>query len=1278
MRNLKRALSLGLTAAMISGLMVMGSSAASYADVTSEDNVEAIDVLEAVGIMIGDENGNFNPDQNVTRNEMAVVMSNLMEYNVASYRGTSPFTDVPSWAEPYVAACWTNGITAGTSATTYGGDQTVTTAQAALMLMKALGYFQYAQDFGNDWQLATVRRGNDIGLFAGVDSGVEQAMTRNDVAQLVLNTLEAGTVQATTNGNFTIGDVTVATSVQYDFITSGESFARAINEELYTSNDGTVSTGSIVQLGEQLYRGDLIKHEDQDKFGRPANIWEYNGREIGTYEDEASFTYTAKVNSKALYNDVGRAAAENYEWFVYKNGDEVEDYGKGDLAANRSNDDDDFVALEVGGSNYTGTGVLTQVYVDNLDEEVYVSIMDTYAGEVTSVDEDSVTIRQLKPTDKANPSLDSRTFEMASPDFENGDIVLYTQASGGLMSVVAAESVSGVVNAYQVKDQNDDRDSYAELDDTRYTYSFNMVNNLENDTDEYPSGLGDDYVFYLDTYGNLIAFEGVESIDDFLFVERTHENVVGVQAYVTFADGTQQAIDVDEVRGNGNNASYEDAIEAGGGHNYGDDGVVAVNGVYTFTEDNGIYSLTALDNGMQNNEYSDLLAPTGYTNFFADNDSIIENGEGAYAIKQGHSRIYPVVASDPDGDGTYTFAETAAGSYAVNSATTFVDVDAGEVYIGYDAVPTYGAVNAVTVSNQQGVAKLVFIYNQYDKSNAGIYFFVGSDSNHNYKDGNVTIRRYDDAYIGGEKVEGGLETRGLPVLLENSIYEITSMNANDQVTDVRLVLDNVGADALISIAGGAPTGNRQALSVANHEIQLAAPLAEFQNKSIFNWDDETVFTTIETEYDRTGTVVVADVKPGDINDINIPSNNAWVYIVDVNDASNVAPTATQVFIVLVPNADDLAVVSFRGDTANYTVNGNAAATATVSAVKGNDISFNLAANTGFAITRVEDANGNVLTGTSTGTYTLQNVERNTYVTVTTEVNNSATLNIDTLDNAYITTIGGDVAEVYGPGDVTFASGTANITVMWDTGANGDNKFVSYNGQVLTPNRSDSTNNADTYRFPIVTGAELVVKTIDTYTLSLPTGVSASWNADAANEIIAGSIAANGTGEVPAGAEVTLSGLPTNGYLQAGTEYVTADASATQGDKTFTMNGDVTIAATLYNYVTVAVDASGANVATNLGGLTVSENYVGTFVVNGNAETIRFALSGTGTVVHNNIEMQMTPQTGVASTNYSSAGVLLNVGDTESTSISPSKDDRVTINSSVTTADVVLTYTLSTT
>ena len=99
MRNLKRALSLALASVMVMGLMVVGSGA-SYVDVSSENNVEAIEVLQKVGVMTGDENGKFNPDANVTRNEMAVIMSNMLDYKVSNYAGTAPFTDVPSWAEP--------------------------------------------------------------------------------------------------------------------------------------------------------------------------------------------------------------------------------------------------------------------------------------------------------------------------------------------------------------------------------------------------------------------------------------------------------------------------------------------------------------------------------------------------------------------------------------------------------------------------------------------------------------------------------------------------------------------------------------------------------------------------------------------------------------------------------------------------------------------------------------------------------------------------------------------------------------------------------------------------------------------------------------------------------------------------------------------------------------------------------------------------------------------------------------------------------------------------
>ena len=168
MRNLKRALSLALASVMVLGLMVVGSGA-SYADVTSEENQEAIEVLQAVGVMVGDDEGNFNPDKNVTRNEMAVVMSNLLDLKVEDFNAADiPFTDVPSWAVSYVAACYADGITSGTSATTYGGNNTVTAAQAALMMMKALGYFQYQGDFEQDWTLATIKKGSEIGIFDGI------------------------------------------------------------------------------------------------------------------------------------------------------------------------------------------------------------------------------------------------------------------------------------------------------------------------------------------------------------------------------------------------------------------------------------------------------------------------------------------------------------------------------------------------------------------------------------------------------------------------------------------------------------------------------------------------------------------------------------------------------------------------------------------------------------------------------------------------------------------------------------------------------------------------------------------------------------------------------------------------------------------------------------------------------------------------------------------------------------------------------------------------------
>ena len=236
MRNLKRALSLTLASVMLLGMMVVGSSAAGYPDVTEEENIEAIEVLQSVGVMEGDNNGNFNPDDYVTREQMAVIMSKLLNLDYNYYQGTNPFSDVPAWAAPYVAACYANGIVSGYDAYTYGSGDPVTAVQAASMMMRALGYFKYPSDYSNNggFELATVKQASKIDLFRQINANAKDPLTRNQVAQLALNALKTPIVEADDKTiSWVDGSGNVIASggqVNYVVTASSQDYARAIDD----------------------------------------------------------------------------------------------------------------------------------------------------------------------------------------------------------------------------------------------------------------------------------------------------------------------------------------------------------------------------------------------------------------------------------------------------------------------------------------------------------------------------------------------------------------------------------------------------------------------------------------------------------------------------------------------------------------------------------------------------------------------------------------------------------------------------------------------------------------------------------------------------------------------------------------------------------------------------------------------------------------------------------------------------------------------------------------
>ena len=825
MRNLKRALSLGLTAAMISGLMVMGSSAASYADVTSEDNQEAIEVLEAVGIMIGDENGDFNPDQNVTRNEMAVVMSNLMAYNVATYRDTSPFTDVPSWAEPYVAACYTNGITAGTSDTTYGGSESVTTAQAALMVMKALGYFQYASDFGNDWQLSTASQGNRIDLFVDVDSGLKETMTRNDVAQLVLNALEAGTVEADAGSSIIVGGVTITNDVKYNYITSGEKYAESINSNLEATTDATVTSGKIVQLGEKLYQGDLTKKDDYDAFGRPAAVWEYQAAEIGTYAEEADYTFTAKVTPKALYDAIGSTAANYDTWEVSVNGNPV-NYDGDDLIADRTNSDDCFL-LGAEGSAQTGNGVLTEVYVDGTDRKVDIAVTHYYVAEVLRVNEDDGTIT-LSDLDNG-PARATDLYETTA--FDEDQIVVYTYSdkSGDIEDVQPTEFLEGEITRVRVNTENrgdqKDGDSFT-VDGKDYKYNYTMsaedrllVENVNNGV-----------AAYLDPFGYAIYIDEAAMTYDYAYVltMNNDKDAYGDWTYyarLVLTDGTMMKVETD------NNSDLTGRIVS-----YSKD----KNDVYTLS-DRSEYALSAANNLKIENGVASFKADDNHPNFVANSNTV-------FIVADPETK-----GGQPDYD-NYDFT----------------------VYTGIANVPDIDAndsgTQAVVAARSGNIARVVYILDA-DVSGSGDVIFIRADSNAKLdKDSELGNYYVISAVVDGEVVEWHVKEA-------SRAAEKLVNNINESATTGRVVLaadgfttDSDGLVTNVSLYGPKDANDDGIISGTKTGKHEQSTIALGNTRYGYNGSD-----TVVVKYDRWDNFSVER-----INSIKDDRNDGYVAVLDGN------------------------------------------------------------------------------------------------------------------------------------------------------------------------------------------------------------------------------------------------------------------------------------------------------------------------------------------------------------------------------------------------------------
>ena len=753
MRNLKRALSLALASVMLLGMMVVGSSAKGIDDFTDKAeivNQDAVAVTSAIGMFEGYEDGSFGPKNVVTRAEMAVIICTMLYgagVNVNQFAETSVFTDVPAWAEGYVNLCSSLGIVAGVGEGKFDPNATVTTAQAVLMLCRALGYFQNAADFGDNWMLAATAKGTALGLYGDLKLTANEGLTRDNVAELVFNAL------------------TKAVPVQY-------------NELLgvyYNENKGIVYSLTFYYTDTLGYKNfDLVyKTGEETTYGRPATTWgtgsyrvqtnttagndNYGLNEDGslipgqvkmlasdeiiTIADEPDYVYTGATEEKALYKDLGRGIITSYAWTVYVDGHlDTVDYDKND-DGDYDDVDESYVTRPGNNSSdyiYTDSGMVTEIYVDSANETVTVVCYYNYIGQVSRVRDDA---------DGKYVQLTNITYDGGSYDDINSaltdvgtelDTKFYTDAfaedayvvftvdcddrdgsdyDAHVATMAAPETADGTVKAVS-QDPKYDTGNYIELDSTKYVYSEVSAKDLDNNDMTADPALETEYRLYLDPNGFVVGFAALEDVSkNYVYVIDASESTGDVEAKVLFPDGTVAKIDVDgtieKFNGTGS-ASTDFEVK-------NDTDADKLEGVVFAYEKNSkdVYTLT-----------------------FETADQAVVN------IETDKASIYTTSVDDQD-----------TTVYTVDLNTVFADLDDKVAYTGYEEVPNYdGATIMVVDHNGNGMEDIVFIVDQGTKyGEDSTYFYVAGATDYKTVKIDGTQYTYRTVYVDGEKIDKGSE-----------------------------------------------------------------------------------------------------------------------------------------------------------------------------------------------------------------------------------------------------------------------------------------------------------------------------------------------------------------------------------------------------------------------------------------------------------------------------------------------------------------------------------------
>lgn len=496
-----------------------GINKLAFSDIANSPYQREIGVLSAISVLAGDPEGTFRPGDSISRAEMAAIIVRIygLESNVIP--SATQFDDVPAdhWASGYVNIASSLGVINGDGNGTFRPDDKVKYNEAVKMLVCVLGYGMHAQESGG-WPAGYLVQATSLGVDEDVINQSGEA-SRETVAKLVYNTIDLEYLEKVGYGTdeqwvSVVGRTLLSEKMKVSKIED-------VVSETYTASfmgEGSLKENEVRIGKEKFLLGDsdiskyigypviaYAKFDPKvDKKLSTLAYYEVDEEDVEIIDVIPDDVAGATENSITLFEDYENSAktityTTKIDTYVFNN-------GIGDMNF-------DLSTLYAGGkAAFQGKLIIIDIDDDQVIDSLFVEDTETIVVDSIAKSSSGFYIRGKHTNERfpakgmINTSDDEVKVTIMKDgeaidytDLEEYDVLTYTNNGNIYNFTVVAETVEGAIESITSDDE-------IVIDGKKYEKSPYYMDNVVKTLVEEPS-VGDTVVMYLDSYGQIAYTE---------------------------------------------------------------------------------------------------------------------------------------------------------------------------------------------------------------------------------------------------------------------------------------------------------------------------------------------------------------------------------------------------------------------------------------------------------------------------------------------------------------------------------------------------------------------------------------------------------------------------------------------------------------------------------------------------------------------------------------------------------------------------------------------------